>query len=248
MMQQGADEGVFNESEKDMVQSILELSSQRIGTYMTHRVDMVAIEDGSTAAEVIDTIVRYPHFSQFPIRRGGMDRIIGVVISKQVLVEYFQRKDFRLRNLIHKPMFLPKTMESLKALEVIRATPGRVAFVMDEYGGVAGMVSLSDITDAVFGVIASHARLRPEPAIREQPDGSWLVDGELDADEFLEFYAIRGGLPTHRFHTVAGLVLEIVGALPVAGQSVDWEGLHLRIDTMDGRRIARVSVNRIVQE
>lgn len=245
MMQQGADEGVFNESEKDMVQSILELGSQRIGGYMTHRVDMVAIEDGSSAAAVVDIIVRYPHFSQFPIRRGGMDRIIGVVIAKQVLVAYMQHKDFRLRNLIHKPVFLPKTMESLKALEVIRSTPGRVAFVLDEYGGVEGMVNLSDITDAVFGVIASHARVRPEPEIKALADGSWLVDGELDADEFLLSFNIRSGLPTHRFHTVAGLMLEIIGCLPVVGHSIEWGGLLFRIESMEGRRISRVAVNKI---
>lgn len=246
MMQQGAEEGIFHESEKDMVQGVLGLGGQRIGSYMTHRVDMVAVDDGASAAELIDLITRYPQYSQFPVRRGGMDRIIGVVIAKQVLIEYLRKKDFRLRNLIQKPVFLPKSMESIKALELIRATPGRVAFVLDEYGGLEGMVSLSDITDAVFGVIAGQSRGQAAPAIEAQADGSWLVDGEYDATDFLEHFAIRRSLASHRFNTVAGLLLEIIGFLPQAGHAVDWEGMRLKVEAMDGRRIARIRVDKPV--
>jgi putative hemolysin len=241
MMQQGAAEGVFEESERDMVQSVLEMSSQRINTYMTHRVDVIGIEDGSPIGSVIDLIVRYPQYSQFPVYRGGMDRVVGVIIAKQVLIEYQTRKDLRLRNLMTKPVFLPETMESLRALKIIRNSPARLAFVLDEYGGVEGVVTLSDLTDAVFGVIAYRVGSSGQPRMQRQENGAWLVDGAMAIDDFYDNLGVRPE-PNGNYQTLAGLILELAACIPSAGQIVAWRDFQLTVLKMDGRRIDSVLI------
>jgi putative hemolysin len=243
MMHQGAAEGVFHESERDMVTSILEMGSQRISTYMTHRVDVVGIEDGASMAEAAAVVTRHPQYSQFPVYRGGMDKVVGVVIAKQVLIEWQTRKDARLRQLVSKPVYLPETMETLRALQVIRNAPARLAVVLDEYGGVEGIVTMADLTDAVFGSIAWRSGAAKLPRVARQGDGGWLADGAAPVDDLYEVLGVRvpqaGG-----FHTVAGLVLELAGCVPSAGQSVAWRGYRLTVRRMDGRRIDQVSVER----
>lgn len=241
MMQQGAAEGVFQESERDMVQSILEMGSQRISTYMTHRVDVVGIEDGTPVPQVIDIIVRHPQYSQFPVYRGGLDKVVGVIIAKQALIEWQTRKDLRMRSLLTKPVYLPETMESLRALQVIRNAPARLAFVLDEYGGVEGIVTLADLTDAVFGVIAWRVGSPDQPRIQRQENGAWLVDGAVPIDDFYDTLGVRAET-AGSFQTVAGLLLELCGCIPVPGQVVAWRDFRLVVQQMDGRRIDRVLV------
>jgi putative hemolysin len=243
MMHQGAAEGVFHESERDMVTSILEMGSQRIATYMTHRVDVVGIEDGATMAEAAAMVMAYPQYSQFPVYRGGMDKVVGVVIAKQVLMEWQARKEARLRPIITKPVYLPETMETLRALQLIRNAPARLAIVLDEYGGVEGIVTMADLTDAVFGSIAWRAGGERLPRVERRPEGGWLADGAAAADDFYEVLGVRvpqsGG-----FHTVAGLVLELAGCIPAVGQTVSWRGFRLTVRRMDGRRVDQVLVER----
>ncbi len=245
LMRQGTTEGVFEESERAMVQSILEMSSQRIGTHMTHRVDVVGIEEGSSMADVIELIRRYPQYSQFPVCRGGLDRIVGVVIAKQVLIETLGRKDLRLRSVTLKPLFLPESMESLRALQIIRASPVRVAFVLDEYGGVEGLVSMSDLSDSVFGVIAHQVAGHDLPRIIKQETDQWLADGGVAFDDFLADLSLRAEPGSRAYHTLAGLVLELCACIPVPGQTIQWRDFQLTVQTMDGRRIEQILIKKI---
>jgi putative hemolysin len=185
-------------------------------------------------------------FSHFPVCDGDLDRIVGIVHVKD-LISYglIMGKEFPVTAVAQPPMFVPETMPALRLLEQFRASRNHLAFVVDEYGGTQGMLTLNDVTRAIVGDVSRTGE--PEgPAMTRRDERSWLVDGRLPLHEFTVTLgvdpSIEGELPDAS--TVAGLVTELLGRIPREGDRAEWHGHSIEVVDMDGVRVDKLIVAR----
>lgn len=243
LLDQGADAGVFEHTEKEMVKNVLRLGDQRIASIMTLRSDMLYLDVEESADEtqrkLIDSTV-----SRLPVCRGGVDHIIGFVQAKDLLARLLKGEELDLMAALRDPLFVPRTMTPMRLLERFKDAKVHLAIVTDEHGETAGVVTLDDVLESVAGEFP-----RPDeefdPDIVQREDGSWLLSGQLDITRFRELLKV-GTLPDQErsnYHTVAGFVMVQLGKVPVVGDILHWQQLRIEVVDMDGNRIDRVLVS-----
>jgi putative hemolysin len=181
--------------------------------------------------------------SRLPVTDGNLDNIVGFVLAKDLLAQCLSNQPLDLRSILEPPLFVPETMPALEALDRFRETRAKAALVLDEYGGLDGIVTLSDIMVAIVGD-APDLGAQIEPEIIHREDGSWLLDGLLGIDEFKELFNIDD-LQDEReryYQTLGGFVMTVLGHLPVSGDHFEWHNLRFEVVDMDGRRVDKVLV------
>ncbi len=241
LMEQGTQVGVFEEAELDMVESVFRLGGRRVDAMMTPRTEMVWLDLDRSLDENLASIIETGH-SVYPVVRDNLDNVIGVLRVKDLLA-YLTGKDrpVDLKLLAKPPLFVPESTPALKALANMRATGDNVVLVIDEYGGLQGMVTLNDILQSIVGIIAREGG-SVEPQIVQREDGSLLLDGLLAIDEFKELMDVEY-LPDEErvgFQTLAGFVVSQMGTIPEAGQSFEWNRWRFEVVDMDGRRVDKL--------
>jgi putative hemolysin len=173
-----------------------------------------------------------------------LDSIIGVLSAKTALATVARGEKLSLRDNLEPAMFVPETLTGMDLLEQFKQTRTHIAFVVDEYGSLEGLVTLQDILDALVGEIGEGSDGEPEAVQRD--DGSWLLESSMAIPEFEDLLGISN-LPQDgkgKYHTVSGLVLLLLGRLPVPGDSVNVGGWRLEVVDLDGRRIDKVLASR----
>jgi putative hemolysin len=238
---QGTEVGVFEAAETTMVEGVLRLGDRLVGALMTPRTEIEWLDLDDPRDANLKAVIESPH-SHFPLARGTLDELIGIVRAKDVLA-HCQGSDKNLDDFVLPPVFLPESTPALAALEKLRTASGNLALVIDEFGGVLGMVTLFDVMEALVGVIAMEGVTPPPPAVRRE-DGSWLIDGMMPVDQFKEIFKLED-LPDEKrvgYQTVAGLVLTIFREIPKTGQQSRFSGLRFEVVDMDGLRIDKVLV------
>ena len=241
-VEQGAEAGVVEEGEHDIIENAFRLGDRRVASLMTPRPDLHWLDVDATAADLLalDVPAGAPPLL---VCDGDVDHVLGLAVPEALLRRALAGDPFDLRTVLRAPLFVPGSMRALDLLETFRRSREHVALVLDEFGGVQGMATSDDILEALVGEL-------PEPGdpeeleIARQPDGSWLVDGGV-AVEDLEAELDLDPLPpaTRRdARTVAGLVMAHLGRLPLEGDGVHVAGLRLDVTSMDGRRVARLRV------
>jgi len=242
LIQQGTKTGIFEETEQDMIESVMSLDDWRVSAVMTPRIQIIGLDVNASVEQIQEKITSVP-YSRFPVTAGNLDSILGIVRSKDLLVQSFANQTIDLRTLLHPPLFIPENISVLKALELFKQQGIHLALVTDEYGGIQGMITLNDVLEAIVGTI--HSADEPaEPEAKLRDDGSWLVDGLLSIDEFKEIFDIKE-LPEREldnYQTVGGLIVSWLDSIPIAGQSFEWENFRFEILDMDGRRVDKVLV------
>lgn len=243
LIAQGAEHGTFAEAEQEMVEGVFRLGDRTVSELMRARLKVVWLN----AAEpwpINERIILENDYSAYPVASGDLDNLLGVVHVKQVLAALCHGDAVDLARLAAKPLYFPEQTPALKALEQLQASPDRLAIVIDEHGGVEGIITLTDLLDAVVGDLNPAAgSTRPRPTLRD--DGSWLVDGTLPVRDFLETIGLKelpGG--TRGFTTVAGLVLARMDCIPSPGDSVQVADFRIEVADLDGMRIDKVIVSR----
>jgi putative hemolysin len=166
--------------------------------------------------------------------------VVGIVLAQDLLSQCVANKPFDL-SLMKAPLFVPETMRALRALERFKESGMSMALLMDEYGGIEGLVTLIDILEAIVGDIPTPEEIVAPPIVQRE-DGSWLVDGLLTVDEFRETFDVKPFPGEGKYHTIGGFIVFMVGELPVPGQSVEWSGFRFEIMDMDGYRVDKVLV------
>jgi putative hemolysin len=240
LLEQGTEAGVFQETEQEIVESVFRLGDREVGSLMTPRPDVAWLDLEDPPAEIRRVIVECRH-SRFPVGRGSLDDVVGVAQAKAILAHDFAGGPLDLEACTDRPVFVPESMPAFRALETFKRSGVQMALVLDEYGGIQGLVTAVDILEAIVGDLPSPEELAEPPAVRRD-DGSWLLDGALPTDELGEFLGI-GELPReHRgdYRTVGGFVMARLGRVPAAGDRVDWGGLRFEVVDMDGRRVDKV--------
>jgi putative hemolysin len=170
--------------------------------------------------------------------------LLGIVQIKDFLAENANLEPFRIKGRLTVPLFIYEGTRGLKTLESFKKSASRVAVVLDEFGTVLGLVTLSDILQAIAGDMPTKPELESEPSAVQRPDGSWLVDGRMALDEFRDLFGLSS-LPEGDFHTLAGLVVTELGHIPRVAESFDCCGLKFEIVDMDEKRVDRILVKRL---
>jgi putative hemolysin len=242
LIEQGTQVGVFAEAEQDMIEGVLRLGERRIGMLITPRTQIIWIDIEDSFEEIKRTIIAH-HHSFFPVAKNNLDNLLGVVRAKDLLAQILEGEPFDLKKLLLPPLFVPERMPALRVLELFKQKSVRIAFVIDEYGSIQGMVTHDDILEDIVGDTSLTGRPDEFKAVRRD-DGSWLVDGMLHIDELKEILDIDElpGEAEGYYQTVAGFIINQLGAIPAVGQWFTWDGYRFEVVDMDGRRVDRVLV------
>lgn len=242
LLDQGAQAGTFQRVERDMVHGVLRLGRRRAGDLMTPRGEVVWLEDGAGKDRLLEILRDHPH-GRYPVARGSLDNLLGVVHTRDLLARELVGKPFDLRSCLRPPVFVPEGTPALKLLDAFRENRVHLVFVVDEYGALQGVVSLHDLLENVVGEI-SFSPLPEEPEAVQREDGSWLLDGLMPLDRFKEIFGLERlpGEERGLFHTLAGFAMARLGRVPRTADRFVWRNLRFEVVDMDGRRVDKVLV------
>ena len=247
MIEQGKQDGVFEENEQDIVESVFRLSDQTVDALMTPRTELDWIDLEAPVEESLKEIADST-YHYFPLVRGNPDNVVGVISSKALLDAYIRGCDIDLEKIAEPPLFVPESKPALSLLDDLKASESNFAVVLDEYGGFSGMITPYDLLNELVGDVTNIGEEpNDEEEVLVRDDGSWSFDGMIDIEEFKETIGVKE-LPDEArigYQTLAGFILSQTGSIPAAGYSFDWTDFHFEIVDMDGLRIDRVFVNRI---
>lgn len=247
MIEQGKQDGVFEENEQDIVESVFRLSDQTVDALMTPRTELDWIDLEAPVEESLKEIADST-YHYFPLVRGNPDNVVGVISSKALLDAYIRHDDIDLEKIAEPPLFVPESKPALSLLDDLKASESNFAVVLDEYGGFSGMITPYDLLNELVGDVTNIGEEpNDEEEVLVRDDGSWSFDGMIDIEEFKETIGVKELPDENRigYQTLAGFILSQTGSIPAAGYSFDWNDFHFEIVDMDGLRIDRVFVNRI---
>ncbi|MBA3416621.1 MAG: HlyC/CorC family transporter [Chloroflexia bacterium] len=240
LLQEGTRHGVFAESERAMVQGVFDLGDRNAGELMTPRRRMVALDlqssDAENRARVAET-----SFAIFPVVDGSPDRVVGLVTVRSLWGRNRDDTPLDLASAMEPPLFVPESAPVLRVLEQFRRTRTHLAVVVDEYGGVEGLLTMEDVLAAIAGDLDAAGGGDAEGAVR-RADGSWLLDGALPAHEVREVLgiAVLPGEEEGEFETLGGFVMAQLGHIPVEGEATATGGWRFEVVDMDGHRVDKV--------
>lgn len=243
LVQQGTEAGVFEESEQDMVEAVLRLGDKSARWLMTPRTQIAWLDLKFTGEEIRQKIISSGH-SCFPVGNGTLDEVSGVVLAKDLLAHVLAGNALDLRALMQQPLFVPRTLSALEVLDSFKKSGKHIALVVDEYGGIEGLLTHHDILEAIAGDIP-FGSAAPEPKAVQRHDGSWLLDGMLSVDEFKEIFHLAAlpGEKRDAYQTLGGFVFTQMGRIPAVSDAFEWNDLRFEVVDMDGKRIDKVLVS-----
>ncbi len=237
LVKEGLDAGEVQEVERDIVDRVFSLGDRDIESVMTHRSDLVWLSIDDSAETICSTVMKNMH-DVYPVTAGGYEKIVGVVFLKD-LFGHLNSPDFSLKKLIQPAQYLPDNKSVYSALEQFKKAHVKYGFVTDEFGGIEGIVTLTDIMEALVGEVIEEGE---EKDILARADGSYLIDGQCPFYNFLEYFDMEDLYSDHDYNTLSGLILEKLEHVPVEGEKLSWQHFHFEIMDMDGARIDKVLV------
>lgn len=242
LVEQGAQAGIIEAVERDMVESVFKLGDRPLEAIMTPRPEIVWL-DVNAPEEEIRQIIKSSSHSRFPVCDGELDKALGLVRAKDLLVNCLAGERLNLIEVIQEPLFAPENAQALQVLERFRETGVHLAMLVDEYGGIEGLVTSFDILEAIVGDIPTMEEL-DQPSIVQREDGTWLVDGLISVDAFKRTFNM-GSLPGEgTYQTLGGFVVFMLGSLPAPGNYFGYGGYRFEVADMDGRRVDKVLLER----
>jgi putative hemolysin len=245
LLEQGAEEGVFEPTEHELVTNVLNLDERHVGAVLTPRSDIGYLDIRGTG-EANRKKLRDDLHTVLPVCDGGLDHVLGFVRSTRVLEQMLETGTFDLTNLAEPALFVPETMTLMKLLEQFKRTHLPLALVVDEFGDVGGLVSLTDVIAAIVGDLPSEPG--EEPSIVRREDGSWLMEGTLDMPTVLrtlDTESLLSDEDRQHYHTLGGLAMLALGRVPKTGDVFQKSDFRFEIMDMDGNRVDRVLVSRV---
>ena len=243
MLKQGAEQGVFEPAEQEMATNVLRLDERHADAVMTPRSDIGYLDVRDSLDANQEKLRRHSH-DVLPLCDGGLDRVVGVVRPNRVLQAMLDGGEVDLRGLAERPLFVPERMTLMRLLEHFKRTNLHLALVVDEFGEVEGLVSLTDVLSSIVGDLPADSL--DEPLIVRREDGTWLVDGSVDLDTLLRTLDADGLVSRddrQHYHTAGGLAMLALGRVPRTGDVFERGGFRFEVVDMDGNRVDRVLVS-----
>jgi putative hemolysin len=247
MIQEGSDAGVIEDQEREMVRNVFRLDDRQIGSLMIPRADIVCLDVERPIEENMQWIAASDH-SRFPVCRGGLHDVLGIVNAKQLLTQKIKGNEADLAAHLQPAVFVPETLNGMDLLGHFRASGMQMVLVVDEYGEVQGLVTLQDVLEAVTGEF--KPRDQKDAWAVQRDDGSWLLDGLIPIPELkdrLDWKAVPEE-DKGRYHTLSGLMMWLLGRLPQTGDKTAWEGWELEVVDLDGKRVDKVLATNLPQQ
>lgn len=244
LMEQGADAGVFEQAEQQMVRNVFRLDERKLTSLMVPRGDVVFL-DIHDPIEVNRDKIAHSHVSRFPVCRGDLGDVLGFARAKDLLSQTLAGKHLDLTQGLQAPLYVPETLTGTELVENFRTAHTPAALVVDEYGEVQGLVTLRDVLEAIVGEFPT-----PQPeesSALQREDGSWLLDGVIALPELqdtLDLHDLPDG-DSDSYHTLSGMLMLMLGRIPRTGDVIDWEGWRFEVIDMDGKRIDKVLATRL---
>jgi CBS domain containing-hemolysin-like protein len=238
----GEEEGVIDQEEHEMIHGIFELKQAVVREVMVPRTDIKCVSRKARIKDIIDLIISEGH-SRIPVFDGKIDNIVGIVYAKDLLK--FWGKDgeeIPLEKVMREPYFIPETKRLEELLKEFKMKRVHMAIVVDEYGGLSGLVTIEDLIEEVFGEIEDEYDQRVEERIIPLGDGSISVDAKLEIEELESYFDVE--IQKENFETVGGFIFNLLGRVPKAGERVNFGDLIMAIESADGRRIGRIKITR----
>ena len=248
LVSEGHAQGVIDVDERNMVNRVLRLGDRTADSLMTPRKRIVWLDQSASYEENIETM-RESQFSRFPVYRGGDQDVVGVLEVKSLLDRFAERSPEIFRSL-REPLFVSESTHAMKLLEILREEQQSLALVVDEYGEIQGLVTLSDLMGAVVGRLQASENSDEDALVVVRADGSLLVDGSLpndDLSELLGGVALPDGDEAD-YNTIAGLVIDRFGRIPHVGEYLDWAGWRIEVVDLDGARIDKLLLQRLPED
>lgn len=244
LIEAGQDEGIIEESDRDLIHSVIEFGDKMVREVMTPRPNIIAVTTETTIAEFTD-LLREHGYSRTPVYETSLDSIVGIIFSHDVLqVPDSEANVRRVGELMSRDVhFVPETKRGGELLREMQRENVRMAIVIDEYGDVAGLVTIEDLVEEIVGELRDEDEARD--VVREK-DHSFIVSGRVDVDRLEKLLGVRRG--DWEATTVAGLVTEFAGHIPAAGEVVEIEGLRFEVLQSTQRRVERVRISQATPE
>lgn len=248
MIEQGTQAGIFEEAEQDMVAGVFRLGDLQAESLITPRTEIDWLDIDATPEEHQRKIVTTGH-SRFPVAQGSLDNVLGVVQAKDLLAASLAGHSVDLQANLREPLFVPEHMPALMVMELFKKTRMSMALVIDEFGGLQGLVTLNDFLEAIVGSVSVMGE-RDEPEIVQREDGSWLLDGMLSMSEVTNVLNVAGfpGEKEGHYQTLGGFVITFLGRIPKTADSFEWSGMRFEVVDMDGLRVDKVLVAPLTSE
>ena len=241
MVKEGRLDGEVQEVEEDIMERVFMLGDLKVESIMTHRSEVVSISNSLSHDEIID-LIKENDFDTYPIYSEEEDSIIGIVTFKELALELIN-EDFKLDNIISKPIYIPENLSVYKALETMKEKCVTELTVCDEFGALAGVITLRDIMEGLVGNIDEDPN---EQSIVKRPEKEeWLIDGQIPFYDFLSHFEKEELYDEAPYNTLAGLILDKLEHIPTTGEKLEWDIFKLEIVDMDGARIDKVSVSKL---
>ena len=236
LLDQGTQAGVFEEAEQDMVAGVFKLNDRRLNTLMTPRTEILWLDVLDTNKDILIKLTERP-FSRFPVCQGSLDNVLGIANARDLLTSSLSGDPIQLKDNLSPSLFIPETAFASSALDIFKESNKKMVLVIDEFGGVTGLLTINDVLEVIVGDIEDDA-----PQVTQRQDGSWLLDGMLDINEFKELFDL-GPLPNEDdYETLAGFIMTSIGNIPQTADQFEWQGLRFEVIDMDVRRVDKVLV------
>ncbi len=249
MILEGTDAGLFEKTEHDIVSRALRLDDQRVAALMTPRLDVHFI-DLDDSIEVNLAKIADSSYNRFPVCKGDISHIIGIVHAGSLFEQAIRGKTITTVDIeaaIRPPLFVPETISAMQLLETLKKNRAELALVIDEYGEIEGIVTLSDVLGALVGDVSVIDEHHEDDGVRRD-DGSWLIDGGVSFDRFRELLQTEVRFPEEMsgtYHTLAGFVMTFLGHIPKMSDAFEWEGYRIEVVDMDRNRIDRLLITKL---
>jgi putative hemolysin len=245
LMGQGAEAGVFHESEQVLVSNVLRLDEQRIGAIMTHRNDIHTLDLDQPESHIRKCLAECP-YTRIVVCRDGLDHIVGILRTADLLKAALAGEPLEIEKLLRPPLYVPEGVTTTHLLESFRKARQQCALIVDEYGELQGMVTLTDVLTSIVGEIPS-SDLAEDQDIVVREDGSWLVDGSVTVERLKLVLKIDDELPgeeENAFNTLGGLVMFILGRIPLVTDRFEAAGHRIEVVDMDKNRVDKVLITK----
>ena len=239
LLKEGRESGVFRRAEAEMVAGVFRLDDVRADAVMTPRVDVVWMNADASPQEVLARIERSGH-TRYPVCDGELDKVIGCVSTTRIATAVLRGEGVKLRELAEPVHIVPESADAARVLEHVTRTGDRFMVVLSEHGGVDGVLTVHDLSEAVLGDLG-------QPDARQLEDGTWVIAGAMPVEEAEALLDVSGMREAHAksYGTIAGFVMRQLGRIPARGDELTWQGLRFRVSRMSRHRIREVRVERV---
>jgi putative hemolysin len=242
-LEEGLDAGVIEAQEHQMVRNVFRLDDRQIGSMMIPRAEIHWLDANAPIEDVLKAVIEEAH-ARYPVCRGGLDDVIGVITAQGLLKPLAEGRRPVLTEELQPPVFVPETLSGMELLDHFRTHVAQLVFVVDEYGAVQGVITLRDVLEAITGEFGPESGDDAWAVQRE--DGSWLMDGLIPVPEIKDRLDIKD-LPEEdrgRYNTLAGMIMLLLGRLPRTTDAVEWGDWRFEVVDLDGKRVDKVLVSR----